>query len=111
MAKHWTDDQEIFLKNLDRYRNVLKGKDEKEAKRLTIELAKEIYSQNVELRHRTVQSIVERLPYLDNLLAGVFDKVNYAKKDQSMYAKIPRENNDTIPNLCNTRHSYNGAIR
>ncbi|MEB1809575.1 MAG: hypothetical protein LPK26_20145 [Bacillaceae bacterium] len=111
MAKHWTDDQEYLLKNIKRYRDLIKGKDEKEAKRLTIELAKEIHSQNVELSQRTVQSIVERLPYLDNLLAGVFDKENYAKKDQSLYAKIARDNNDTVPNLCNTRHSYNGAIR
>ncbi|MBB6451583.1 hypothetical protein HNQ94_000004 [Salirhabdus euzebyi] len=111
MAKPWKDDQEYLLNSILEYRSLINGKDDKEARRITEKFAKEIQNCNPELKHRTVQSIVERLPYLDNLLAGVFEKDNYANKDQNLYAKMERENNDTTPNYCNTRHSYNGAIR
>jgi hypothetical protein len=53
----------------------------------------------------------ERLPYLDNLLAGVFKRRDHARKDQHLFEKVLRDGNDIKPYLCNTRHSYNGAIR
>ncbi|MBB6451602.1 hypothetical protein HNQ94_000023 [Salirhabdus euzebyi] len=111
MAKPWKDDQEYLINSIVEYRNLINGKDVKEAKRMTKNFAEKLHKNNPELKHRTIQSIVERLPYLDNLLAGVFKKENYAKKDQNLYSKVPRENNDLTPNYCNTRHSYNGAIR
>lgn len=112
MAKHWRDDDQQYLLNvIGEYRNLLIGKDEREARSITSEFAKQLHSRTPELQHRTIQSIAERLPYLDNLLAGVFEKENYAIKDQSLYATIPRGNNDMTFNASNTRHSYNGAIR
>lgn len=111
MAEHWTDDQQYLLNAIEEYRNLLIDIEQKEARIKTNEFAKQLHRNTPELKHRTTQSIAERLPYLDNLLAGVFEKENYAIKDQSLYATIPRENNDITFNASNTRHSYNGAIR
>ncbi|WP_102345906.1 hypothetical protein [Bacillus sp. Marseille-P3661] len=111
MAKHWNDDQIYLLEAIEEYRNVIEGKKLNAARRITKEFAEILHKNTPELQHRIVQSIVERLPYLDNLLAGVFNKENYAKKDQHIYAKAPRRDGSIEINYCNMRHSYNGAIR
>lgn len=117
MAMPWRENEQIHLLNaipLYRQRIVQKDmknpKDLKEARRITLELAKEILSQNPDVNGRSDNAIYERLPYLENLLAGVFEKHHYATKDQSLYASNPRDNGDREPNLCNTRHKYKGAM-
>ncbi len=50
-------------------------KEIKEATQLTFELANHIHQQHTILQNRTANAIYERLPYLDNLLAGVFKKI------------------------------------
>ncbi|OIJ09148.1 hypothetical protein BKP35_17260 [Anaerobacillus arseniciselenatis] len=111
MSKHWKDDQIHLLKAIPAYRMMIAGKPEKEAQQITKEFAETLRTNNVELHHRSVQSINERLPYLENLLAGVFEPQNYAQKDQHLYYSKPRVDDGREPILCNTRHSYNGAIR
>lgn len=58
-----------------------------------------------------MQSINERMPYLDNLLAGSLPKHGFAKKDQHLFESKPRENGNKDINYCNNRHSYNGTLR
>ncbi|QOY34235.1 hypothetical protein AWH56_016040 [Anaerobacillus isosaccharinicus] len=111
MPKHWKEDQVYLLKAIPAYRTSIAGKSLEEAKQITKAFAEDLHRNNLDLQHRSLQSIIERLPYLDNLLAGVFEPKNYAKKDQLLYHSKPRKNDDRKPNLCNTRHSYNGAIR
>lgn len=78
---------------------------------MTAEEARKLRERCPVLEHRTVNAISERLPYMDNLLAGVFEKQHYAKKDQVYYGTVPRHDHSKKPNMCNTRHAYNGAIR
>jgi hypothetical protein len=112
MAKHWSKEEQIHLLNLiPSYRQKTHQKDLKEAKRLTLEMAYYIHQHYPSLQNRTVNAIFERLPYLDNLLAGVFEEHHYAKKDRYLYSTLPRANNNKEPNLCNTRHPYNGALK
>jgi ABC-type branched-subunit amino acid transport system ATPase component len=99
-----------LLESIISYREKIQGKELKEAKRITFELAEQLHKNHAIVQSRTENAIFERLPYLDNLLAGVFEKNHYAKKDQILYATQPREKNDRGPNLCNTRHKYNGAM-
>lgn len=108
---HWSEkEQSHLLKAIPSYREKIKNKDLKEAKRLTLEIAEEIHQNVADIQNRTVNAIYERLPYLENLLAGVFDAQHYAIKDRSHYSSKPRENGSKEPNLCNTRHKYNGAM-
>lgn len=111
MAKQWSKEEEApLLEQIASYRLEIHQKDIKVAKKITIRFAENIHQQNPFLRHRKINAINERLPYLENLLAGVFQKHHYAIKDQHMYATLPREDKSKIPNLCNTRHKYNGAM-
>ncbi|MBM7660396.1 hypothetical protein JOC85_001163 [Bacillus mesophilus] len=111
MALPWTTDQQYLLNVINLYREQMNGKDLKTQKRITKELAEQLHTSNQGLQHRTIQSINERLPYLENLLAGVFEIHNYAAKDQHLYSVKPRTIGDKTPNLCNTRHSFNGDLR
>jgi hypothetical protein len=107
----WSEkEQSHLLEAIPTYRDKIKNKDLKEAKRLTLELAEEIHHSVPDVQGRTVNAINERLPYLENLLAGVFEAHHYAIKDRSHYLSMPRENGSKEPNLCNTRHKYNGAM-
>jgi hypothetical protein len=109
---HWQEDQEYLLEAMVDYRKLVKGEDEqKKAIKLTNEFDSNLHAETPGLHHRSVNAVTERLPYLDNLLAGVFKKENYAKKDQHLFGTMPRDNASKEPNLCNTRHSYNGAIK
>lgn len=111
MAKQWKDDQTFLLDAIPEYRLKIAGKPLKEARKITYRFAEHLHRNIPQVQHRSVESINQRLPYLDNLLAGVFDKENYAIKDGDLYATKPRDSGCREPNLCNTRHSYNGAIR
>jgi hypothetical protein len=111
MANHWNKDEVFILKSISDYRKIINNKEIKEARKITFEFARALLQNTPELQHRSQQAIFERLAYLDNLLAGVFEKHHYAKKDQALYLKEPRENGSKEPNFCNTRHSYNGAVR
>jgi hypothetical protein len=112
MAKHWVEEEQIHLLNsITSYRQTIYQKDIKEAKRQTLGLAKYLHQQHPSIQNRVVNAIYERLPYLDNLLAGVFEENNYANKDKYLYSTLPRENNSKDPNLCNTRHDYKGAMK
>lgn len=111
MSIHWSKEEDsILINTIHLYRTRIIKKDLKEAKQLTKEFALEIYQQNPSLQIRTINAISERLPYLDNLLAGVFEESHYAIKDRYLYSTSPREDNNRIPNLCNARHQYNGAL-
>lgn len=111
MSKPWKEEQGYLIKVLDDYRNLIKDKDLIIAKRLTKEFAVALHKNTPELFNRSIEAINQRMPYLDNLLAGVFEKNNYALKDQSLYGAKLRQMRNVEPNLCNTRHAYNGAIR
>lgn len=111
MPKAWKEDQIYLIKAIPAYRTVIGGKDDKTAKKMTIEFAETLHHRTPELQHRSVAAITQRLPYLDNLLAGVWEVHNYAEKDWNLYFTKPRTSLSREPNLCNTRHSYNGALR
>lgn len=112
MANHWSEEEQIHLLNsITSYRRNIYQKDIKEAKRQTLELANYIYQHYPSVQDRTVNGISQRLSYLDNLLAGVFEEHHYANKDRYLYSTLPREDNNKEPNLCNTRHNYNGAMK
>ena len=87
-----------------------KIKTNQSTRKVTLELANHLHQTYPELGKRTVSAIKERLPYIENLLAGVFERNDYAKKDQYLYATLPRESDVIKPNPCHTRHKYNGAL-
>ncbi|MDI4643661.1 MULTISPECIES: hypothetical protein [Cohnella] len=111
MSRHWIEDQKYLLAAIDKYRSQIEGENLIEQKKMTLRFAQNLHNETPELNHRTVHSINERLPYLDNLLAGVFEVHNYAAKDQHLYLTRPRMNGNRDFNACNTRHSYNGAVQ
>jgi hypothetical protein len=109
MASYWTkQEQELLVKAIPLYRQQLKQS--KAPEKVTLELAKHLHLTYPELFKRTVTAIRDRLPYIENLVAGVFDRNDYAKKDQYLYASLPRESDVLKPNPCHTRHKYNGAL-
>lgn len=103
-------EQSHLLIAIPSYRQKIEGKSLKEQKKLTLELAEEIFDQVPDVQGRTVNAINERLPYLENLLAGVFEPHHYAIKDRLHYSTLPRENGNKEPNIYNQRHKYNGAM-
>lgn len=111
MSKLWKEEQDYLIKVIDDYRNLIKDKDIIVAKRLTREFADALHKNTPALFNRSIEAITQRMPYLDNLLAKVFEKDNYALKDQHYYGTKPRQSRSVEPNLCNTRHAYKGAIR
>ncbi len=112
MPKYWDETEQIYLINaIDNYRSIIDGKVLKEAKRLTRDFALNLQRTTPELSHRSQNSINERLPYLDNLLAGALEEKNYATKDRPLYGSRLRVNSDKGFNQCNTRHHFNGHIR
>ena len=111
MSKRWAEQEQKHLLNvIPLYREKIKQKDLKEAKKITLEIADNISQTYQDVQGRTVNSIYERLPYLENLLAGVFKEEAYALKDQHLYSTLCREDGKLEPNLCNTRHKYNGYM-
>ena len=120
MPKHWTEEEQLHLLNeiplyrkkitIPLHRQKIEQKELKVDKCVTLEIANNIHQKCPTVKNRTVNSIYERLPYLENLLAGVFEKQHYAMKDRHLYATVPREHGSREPNLCNTRHKYNGAM-
>lgn len=109
MANYWTKQEESHLvKTIPLYRQKLMHT--KSIDTATLEVAEYIHRTIPELKHRSIESIGKRLPYLENLLAGVFEKKDYAKKDQYLYSSLPRDNDEKKPNPCRTRHKYNGAL-
>ena len=108
MSKQWKEDQQFLLNSMKDYRTKIENKEDKEVRKITKAFAENLHQNTPELHHRSINSIFERLPYLDNLLAGALEKKDYQIKDQHLYGVCPR-NNDKL-NLSNTRHSYNGAM-
>jgi hypothetical protein len=111
MAKQWCDDQAFLIEAIPDYRRLIENKELNDARRLTLKFAQELHYKTPELQHRSIEAIAQRMPYLDNLLAGVFTKQAYGIKDQILYNTQNRENNSVEPNVCNTRHSYNGVMK
>lgn len=112
MPRHWTSDEEFFLIDaLPDYRKSIQSKSIQEQRQITKSLAEELYQGYAILALRSENAIFERLPYLDNLLAGVFEKEHYAVKDRELYGTQPREDSSREPNTVNKRHSYNGAMK
>jgi hypothetical protein len=109
MASYWTkDEQNHLVEAIPLYRQELMQS--KAPEKVTLEIADHIYQTCPDLKERSVKAIHQRLPYLENLLAGVFEKNDYAKKDQYLYSRLPRDYGSKKPNLSNTRHKYNGAL-
>ncbi len=109
MAGYWTKQEESHLvKMIPLYRQKLMLT--KSIDGVTLEVAEYIHRTIPDLKHRSIQSIQKRLPYFENLVAGVFEKSDYAKKDQYLYSALPRDNDELKPNPCKTRHKYNGAL-
>ena len=110
MAKAWSRAEEQHLLDvIPEYRKSILNKETKDARTITKKVAERLHKQHPILQGRTVTAIYERLPYLDNLLAGVFERTHYAIKDRQLYGTLPKENRD--PNMCNSRHAYAGAVR
>ena len=109
MASYWTkQEQDYLVKSIPLYRQKLKQS--KVPEKITLEIAKQLHLNTPELGKRTITAIKKRLPYIENLLAGVFERNDYAKKDQYLYATLPRDSGMIKPNPCATRHKYNGAL-
>jgi hypothetical protein len=111
MSFPWKEDQLYLLNAIDKYREIIKGKEIKEARRLTKEFADTLHKRTKDLHHRSPQSINERMPYFDNLLAGALEKENYAIKDRHLYETNQRPDGNKDFNECNKRHGYNGYLR
>lgn len=111
MSKHWSkEEQTPLLSVIPSYRLKIQQLEIKQAKHITLQMAHFIHREYPIVQERTVNAIYERLPYLENLLAGVFKDYHYAEKDRHLYSTLPREHNSQEPLLCNTRHKYNGAM-
>ncbi|WP_428908166.1 hypothetical protein [Niallia sp. Krafla_26] len=109
MASYWTKQEQSYLvKAIPLYRQKLMHS--KSIETVTKEVAEYIHQSIPDLKNKSITSIQKCLPYLDNLLAGVFEKYDYAKKDQYLYSSLPRDHGVKKPNLCKTRHKYNGAL-
>ncbi|MBN3554017.1 hypothetical protein JYA63_07070 [Fictibacillus nanhaiensis] len=114
MAEPWTLEQQDYLvKAIPQYRSTIKGyKDElNKARKLTRSFAEELLKSTPSLQHRSIGSIEQRLPYLDNLLVGALEKEAYAIKDRHLYQTQRREDSSVDPNRCNARHTYNGFLK
>ncbi|MDR7073307.1 hypothetical protein [Fictibacillus barbaricus] len=111
MGEYWAEDQVYLIEAIHKYRAAIKGSELKKARNLTLVFANELHKATPALHHRSIGAIEQRLPYLDNLLAGVFNKEDYAEKYQHLYNIQPRTDSSVRPNLCNTRHSYKGALK
>ena len=110
MSNQWSEIEQVpLIAHIVSYRQSITNKETKEAKEITLKEAIMIQETYSVVQQRTHIAIFERMCYLDNLLAGVFENMHYAKKDQYLYGVLPRENQDVTPNFINTRHSYNGA--
>jgi hypothetical protein len=112
MSKRWMDEEQYCLiEALLEYRRKIKGFELNEAIKLTKDFAAELHQSTPALQDRSLVAIEQRLPYLDNLLGGTFNKGDYASKDQHLFGTKPRTTGSKEPNLCNTRHSYKGALK
>jgi hypothetical protein len=98
MSKPWLEDQQYLIKAIGDYRKVVHYEELKADRNATKAFAEGLYHSTSELQHRSLQAIIERLPYLDNLLDGIFEKHSYALKDQQLYGTKVREVNSTVPN-------------
>lgn len=85
MSQLWIEDQQFLLNNINTYRTKIENKEVKEVREITKAFTETVYKRTPELHHRSINSIVERLPYLDNLLAGALEKKDYQIKDQHLY--------------------------
>ncbi|WP_226675741.1 hypothetical protein [Rossellomorea aquimaris] len=110
MSKHWTMEEESpLIECMPSYRKKIRDKDLQQARKITKHFSKHVRESDKILSSRSENAIYERLPYLDNLLAGVFKREAYANKDRHRYGTSLRE--DRKPNRCNARHPYNGAMK
>lgn len=83
----WKEDQQFLLNNLNAYRKKIENKKVKKARKIT--KTEMVYNNTPpELHHRSINSIVERLPYLENLLAGVSEIQNYNLKYQPFLGQV-----------------------
>ncbi|KZE64092.1 hypothetical protein AWM68_13375 [Fictibacillus phosphorivorans] len=112
MSRPWTIEQQVYLiEAIPQYRSTIEGYESNIARKLTRSFSEKLYNNTPALRDRSIGAIEQRLPYLDNLLAGAFIKEAYAIKDQHLYQTKPRKDSSVVPNRCNTRHSYNGFLK
>lgn len=111
MSKQWKEDQQFLLNRMKDYRTKIENKEDIEVRKITKAFAENLHQNTPELHHRSINSIFERLPYLDNLLAGALEIQHYSLKDQPFYGSVPRNTGDKKFNHSNKRHSYNGALR
>jgi hypothetical protein len=112
VSKRWMDEEQYYLiEALFEYRRKIKGCELNEARKLTRDFAVDLHQSTPVLQYRSLVAIEQRLPYLDNLLSGTFDKGDYANKDQHLFGTKPMKTGSKEPNLCNTRHPYKGALK
>jgi hypothetical protein len=110
MPKHWTiKEEEALIECMSPYRGLIRNESTQQARKITKQFAVDLRESNKNISSRSVNAIYERLPYLDNLLAGVFERGDYAIKDRHRYGTSPKEKR--VPNICNARHPYNGAMK
>jgi N-methylhydantoinase B/oxoprolinase/acetone carboxylase alpha subunit len=65
MPNQWKEDQNFLLAAMSNYRVTIKDKIQKEARQLTLEFATQLHQSTRELQHRSIESINQRLPYLE----------------------------------------------
>jgi hypothetical protein len=100
MSKRWTkDENELFARVLMRYRNDICDKEKKKVIEVTRRYAERLHQSYDLLHSRTNQAIYEHLTYFDDLTAGVGSPENYAIKDQLLFGKTPRFENNVTSNL------------
>lgn len=69
MAKHWAEDQEFLLNPIEEYRSLIAVWSLRPPEKF--KLCHNVIPKYPSQQHRSIESINERLPYLDNLLAGI----------------------------------------
>lgn len=94
---------------MNAYRKKIENKKVKKARKIT--KTEMVYNNTPELHQRSINSIVERLPYLESLLAGVSEIQNYNLKYQPFFGSSIRKSKDKKLKLSNTCHFYSGALR
>lgn len=95
MSKQWQpEENDIFIKVIDAYRQQIHGKSEQEVDRLTKTFAKQLLVDYPLFEGRSEKAVFEHLSYFDDLLAGAGDESFYAKKDLGYFGTVKRQNGD-----------------
>ncbi|MFD1781628.1 hypothetical protein ACFSFW_23560 [Fredinandcohnia salidurans] len=101
------EQNQVFLNNIQYYRNLIKGENAKQTENITRNFAVILINENSLLWDRKIDGngVPERLVYFDNLLAGVvFPHEYYGIEVMKYFGRIPRQDKCKDPNKWVTHH-------